>query len=138
VPRRLVRTGRQQPFEVLMLAFSVAAGAAFAAGARPPGSLERSLPAAVLTAWYGALLASGLVGLAGCYWRWDVVTGLLLERAAMLTAAAAGLVYVTGLFTVGGWAATGAGLYVGAYLVASLVRARHITVDLRLLEGGVP
>lgn len=93
------------------------------------------MPDVVLTAWYAALLTSGVVGLAGCYWRWDVVTGLLLERAAMLTAAAAGLVYVTALFTVGGWQATGAGSYVAAYLVASLVRARHITTDLRVVEG---
>lgn len=121
-----------------MLAFSVAAGVAFVAGARPPGSLERSLPDVILTAWYVTLLVSGAVGLAGCYWRWDVVTGLLLERSAMLTAAAAGLVYVTALFTVGGWQATGAGFYVTAYLVASLVRARHITVDLRSIESGLP
>lgn len=132
---RLVRTGRHQPHEVLLLVFSILGGLAFLLGADAPSTLERALPAAVVTTWRWSLLVSGTLGLVGCYWRGYVVTGLLIERGAMLMAAATGLLYIVALFSVAGLAAVGAGIYTTAYAVACIIRAGQISRDLRLITS---
>lgn len=131
----LVATGRRHPHEVFLLVFSIAGGVAFISGSAPPSSLERLLPTGVLYAWYWALLAGGVLGLAGCYWRRNVVLGLALERGGMLLAAASGLLYVAAVLSLAWPQGIGAAIYIGSYAAACLVRSMQITRDLSRIES---
>lgn len=125
--------GLQQPFEVFLLFLSVLTGAAFLSGVRPPTSLEHSLDHWVVQMWFSVLVLSGVIGLCGCFWPGNIVTGLLLERSAMLLAVAAGLIYAMGLLASAGWGAVGTAASVIAYILACLVRIGGITATLNRL-----
>lgn len=133
---RLPLTGRSQRFEVTYFVLSALFGAALLIWAPPPTSLESQLPGWVVTLWAVALVTCGCVGLIGSYWRGHFVTGLLLERAALLTAAAAGTLYDVAVFSRAGWGATGAAVWVSAYTVSCLLRARDISTVLADLTGS--
>lgn len=92
--RPIVVTGRHRPHEVAFLALSAITGAAFAAGVKPPTSVETLMPRWVLWAWYLLLLllASGIIGLAS-FTIADPYRALVLERAAMWGQTAAPALY---------------------------------------------
>lgn len=127
-------TGRHQPFQLTYFGLSALAGAALLVGGRRPPSLME-YPQWISTAWAACLVSYGVVGLVGSYWRGHVVTGLLLERAALLVAAAAGIVYDVAIFAGAGWGAAGAAVWVTAYTVACLARANDIRDALTDLGG---
>lgn len=131
----LVATGRRHPHEVFLLVFSIAGGLAFLLGSAPPSSLERALPAAVLYAWSWSLVLGGVLGLAGCYWRRNVELGLALERGGMMLATAAALLYTAVIVSLAWPQGVGAGIYIGSYGTACLVRTLQITRDLRRIEA---
>jgi hypothetical protein len=130
----IVITGRGRPHELLFLAYPLVTGAAFLLGAPRPSSMGDELGAVWGYVWAVGLLLSGVVGLVGCFWRRDLIRGLLLERAGMLFGAAAALGYATQVYNVnGGRSLFGAGFCV-AWAVANMVRAVQISNDLRSLR----
>lgn len=129
-----IRTGRHHPHEVLIHGFCIIGGILFSSGVARSQVLNEAVSDAVRIGWAIALLVSGVVGLTGCYWRGQIRVGLLLERAALAFGSAAAIVYLLALVTAAGWGATGAGLWIGAYVAANLARVHGITGDLRILE----
>lgn len=127
----LILVGRQRPHHVLLLAYGLGIGVSYLGGWIPDFHAG-PLGEPVVTAWMAGLTVSGVVGLAGAYWRGQIRTGLLLERSAMLIGAGAvfGLAYTIssvlprGVFTVGFCAAWG---------IANLALAMQIGKDLRSL-----
>lgn len=133
----IVVTGRHRPHQVAFLAFSALAGLAFVAGLRPPGTLDRLVPAWVLWTWYALLLTSGLVGLAALAVA-DPYRVLVLERAAMAGQVAAPAIYGTALVASGQQTAVFAAGFCFAWAVASAWRAAQTHRGLRALHRGGP
>lgn len=121
---------RYGPHKLLLLVVSVLVGAAYLLGAPAPGSVTALLPRWEIHAWAGAMLASGVAGLAGCAWR-NAVTGLRIEAGAMLIGAGTLWMYVAAVFAAGGWRALLAGGITVAWGVANLIRAGQIRHMLR-------
>lgn len=96
----VVVTGRHRPHEVMFLVFSTLIGAAFAAGTKPPTTVEQLMPDWILWLWYGLLLASGAVGIISILIRCPF-RALTLERAAMWGQTAAPLIYALALLSYG-------------------------------------
>jgi hypothetical protein len=96
--------------------------------------LDRIMPGWLLVAWYVLLLVGGVTGLAGCWWsRGQVLTGLLLETAAMSLLATGCCVYAIGLFAVSGQTAWTAGVLVAAISVSCAWRWVQLKADVRAL-----
>lgn len=134
--RPLVVVGRDRPHELLLLAWSLISGISYLLGAPPPGSITALMPAWEIHAWAAGLLASGLIGLVGCWWRGNHAFGLGLEMGAMLIGSGALLLYVVAAFSVAGWLALFAGGLVVTWLAANLWRVGQIRRDLRNLRGA--
>ncbi|MEU5946322.1 hypothetical protein ABZ793_12260 [Micromonospora sp. NPDC047465] len=96
----IVVTGRHRPHEVMFLILSAIVGAAFAAGAKPPTTLERLVAPWVLWTWYLLLLSSGVIGLVSIAIS-DTYRALVLELAAMHGQTAAPLLYGLALLSTG-------------------------------------
>lgn len=133
----IVVTGRHRPHQVMFLLFSVLVGAAFVGGLRPPGTLDRLVPAWVLWTWYALLLASGLIGLAAIVVA-DPYRVLVLERAAMAGQVAAPAIYGTALVASGQQTAVFAAGFCGAWSAASVWRGWQVHRGLRVLHRGGP
>ncbi|HEU4422074.1 MAG TPA: hypothetical protein VFR67_05980 [Pilimelia sp.] len=129
----VVLTGRHRPHQVLFLVFSVLAGAAFFAGARPPSSLEQLVPAWVLWTWYALLLTSGVVGLAALIPA-DAYRALVMERAAMVGQTVAPALYTVALASTGQPAAFFAATSVLAWGAASAWRGWQVNRGIRALR----
>lgn len=136
-PRAVVVVGRDRPHELLLLGWSLFSGVSYLLGAPPPGSITALMPAWEIHAWAGGLLASGLIGLVGCWWRGNHALGLGLELGAMLIGSGALLLYSVAAFAVGGWRATFAAGLVATWMAANLWRVGQIRRDLRIL-GNAP
>jgi hypothetical protein len=139
VPNVVVVTGRRRPHEVMLLAASAIVGVAYLLGAAPPPStLEQILVERagwVRPLWYGLLAASGLLGLVGC-WLPDQVTGMLLERTAMLLSTAAILMWVLAIWWVAGAPGFGGLAFFALWGTANVWRSAQITGDLRRMRAG--
>jgi hypothetical protein len=100
-------------------------------GNPPPGSIETVLPHPLLYVWGLGLIGFWCGMIAAALWR-DVLTGVLIERAACVIA-----VLATGAYTLGAVKVLGADVFTLPVLVtilygpASLVRLVQITQDLR-------
>lgn len=127
--------GRRRPHELLLLLFSLFAGAAFLLGAPRPNSMGDSVGEPLVTLWAVGLFVAGAVGLWGCYTRNNVTRGLLLERAGMLLSAGAVLGYAAQVLSINGERAGFAGGFCIAWAVANVVRSLQISNDLRSLRG---
>lgn len=134
----LVLAGRQRPHELCLLVASVYLGALNLLHPSP-GTPITLLPAPVRYGCLVALLLSGLVGLAGCFWAWHVERGLRIEQAGMLIGAGALLILVAAIFSVAGWRL---GLISTpttiAWVAANLWRAGQIHLELRRMRRGGP
>ena len=155
----LTRRGRNW-HEVYLLALAAMSGAAglLAPEARSQ-AIESSFPAWGQIAWYGGLLTGALIALAGIIYapgsavvpagdlgKADLhrrlkrqVTGMMVERAAMLLLAGLCTGYVLGaIASVGASraaAALGAAL-VAAFALANAARARQIRLSLRHIQAS--
>lgn len=126
----VVVTGRRRPHEVMLLAASALVGVVYLAGAAPPPStVEALLPGWVRLLWYGLLAAGGVLGLVGC-WLPDQVTGLLLERVALLVGTAAILMWILAIWWFAGPPGFGGLAFFGLWAGANGWRAWQITGDL--------
>lgn len=129
----IARTGRN-PFEIWILCGCVISGVA---GLLQPGSASRAaarlLPAWELYIWYGGLLVTGTTALvAVLFLRTNI--GLALERGALITLAGLAVVYAVVVVSAGGGPFALSALITASVSVACLVRAWHITADLRRAE----
>ncbi|MDG4790363.1 hypothetical protein O7626_31340 [Micromonospora sp. WMMD1102] len=129
----LVVTGRHRPHEVLFLGFSAVTGAAFVAGAKPPGTLESLMDLWVLWTWYGLLLASGVVGLIS-FLLSDLYRALVYERAAMVGHVTAPTMYGVALLATGQATALFAGAFCLTWAAASGWRCWQVQQDIRSLR----
>ena len=96
----IVVTGRHRPHEVMFLVLSAAVGVAFAAGAKPPTTVEQLFPTWLLWTWYLLLLGSGVIGLVSIALP-NTYRALVLELAAMHGQTAAPLLYGLALLSSG-------------------------------------
>lgn len=88
---------------VHVLAFgALGQGVGIFLGSAPPGSTERVLPPALLYVWGAGLIGFWGALVVAALWR-DVVTGVLIERAACTIAVLATSAYAIGAFASMGW-----------------------------------
>lgn len=130
--------GRRQAHEELLLAYSAILGLATLTRLTPvPPAVAEALPGWAHPIWYGALLASGAVGLAGVYWRRIAPeSGALLEQAGNLLGAGPLLAYAVFTFAlrpVPAWITAG---LVIAWTASNVTRAVQIRSELRDWRRG--
>lgn len=124
--------GRGRPHLVMLLLFSLGVGLAYLLGLPQPRSVAENLGDPFQFMWSVGLVVSGLVGLSGAFWRGDIGTGLMLERAGMLIGAGSVFGYAWTVSQAGTSSSFAAGFCL-AWGVANLVRAYGIGKDLRNL-----
>jgi len=129
----IVVTGRHRPHEVLFLALSTTAGAAYVAGLRPPTTLEQLVEPWVLWTWYLLLLSSGVIGLVSLVLA-DTYRALVLEQAAMTGQTAAPLLYGLALVASQNSAATFAVAFCLTWAAASVWRGRQVRQGIKALR----
>jgi hypothetical protein len=107
-----VHSGRH-PFQVGTLAAATVLGATllFYEVARP-ASVRSAMPPAVQWIWEAGLIAGGLAGLAGPWWRGNPVTGLAVEVIGLATLGTATTMYIVAVLGVFGWQ----GLFAAVFL----------------------
>lgn len=134
-PPILILTGSHRPHHVLLLAYSLVVGLVFMLGAPRPESVTSQLSSPFVDLWFAGLVASGLIGLVGCFWRGGMRRGLMLERSAMLIGAGSVFGYAWSVAQLGTQAIFTAGSC-AAWGIANLVRVYQIGRDLRALGEG--
>lgn len=135
-PPTLLISARARPHEQLFLLFSLISGLSYLLGAPKPGSINALMPHWEIWFWSSGLAISGVVGLFGCWWKYDRGLGLGMEMAGMLVGAGAMLMYAAAAWSVGGWKASlPAGISL-VWTIANLVRAGQIRKELRTIENG--
>lgn len=128
----VVVTGRRRYHEVFLLAGSVLTGLGLLIGGPAPNSINRELEGWMVPVWAAALLFSGLIGLAGVYWPWQLDTGQELERWALVIQAGAMLLYVGAVLGYAPLAqAWFVALLVTGWSAAHIARAIQITRDMQ-------
>lgn len=128
--------GRRRPHELMLLLFSLVAGAAMLLGAPRPNSMTEEMNTTLVTLWAVGLFLGGLIGIWGCYTRNNLARGLLLERAGELISAGAAFGYAMQVVSINGGRAGFAAGFCIAWAVANVVRSLQISNDLRSLRGG--
>jgi hypothetical protein len=126
----LVIAGRHRPHEQLLLTYGALSGAVFLVGGAPePASIAASMPGPVVTAWAAGLVASGVVGMVGCWWRGE--RGQILEAGGLLVGAGSLLLYSAALISAVGLRALFPAGVIAAWLCANLWRVAQIRRELR-------
>lgn len=134
------RTASRHPFEVALLGAATTAGVALLVVGRPR-SVTEAMPVLVQSVWEVALVLTGVVGLAGVYWRGHASVGLGIELGAMVLLGTATAMYAIALFAISGLQALAAGAFLAAIGAASWWRAGQIGGALRWvarLNSGEP
>jgi len=108
-----------------MLVSAAAVGVSRLLSEPTSGSLERTLPPALLLAWYLLLTFGSVVSLMGVFWRGAIV-GLLIERSGLWALTSACLVFGIALLSAGGVRGLAASLFLFGFAAACLVRAVEI------------
>lgn len=130
MPPVLVTSGKQ-PFEVTILFAALVAGVALRIIATRPASITASMPPLLQTTWEIGLIACGLLGLVGVFWRGDLVNGQAVELGALFLLGSLTAMYTIALFVVSGEQATAAGSFVAAVAFAAWWRCGQIIRGLR-------
>lgn len=135
-PTVILITGRQRSHLLFMMGYSVLAGLLIVVGGPGDSPVLKEMDSGVRMLWAGSFAASGLLALAGCFWRNNLQRALSLERAGMLfntmaVLALAALVYDHS----GSRAFFTAGICL-AWAAANVYRASQISKDLRSLRGA--
>lgn len=127
----VVVAGRQRPHELLLLAVSLAWGVAYLVGAPPPDSVAALMQRWQVVVWSALLVVSGVVGLAGCWWRRNIELGLGLELAGMLFGSGALFVFSVAAVHATHRITFGIGMIM-VWFAANLWRAAQIGRELRV------
>lgn len=130
----IVVAGRHRPHEQLLLAYSALLGVSFLTVAPPPGSVTAAFPAAAVTIWAAAMGLSGVVALAGCWWRGE--RGLGLELGGLLMNAGALVFYASAAFAAAGMRALLPGGIVLAWAAANMWRAGQAYKDIQAIRDS--
>lgn len=130
--------GRRQAHEELLLAYSAILGVSTLARLTPvPPAVALALPGWAHPIWYGALVASGVIGLAGVYWRRVAPeSGAMLEQAGNLLGVGPLVVFAVFTFALRpapAWITAG---LVVAWGVSNAFRAVQIQAELRDWRRG--
>jgi hypothetical protein len=121
----------RNPFVHVLALGALGQGIGILVGNPAPGSIEQVLPDPLLHVWAFGLIGFWAAILAAALWR-DVLTGVLIERAACVIA-----ILATGAYTLGAIRAMGVDalslpvLTTALYGPASAIRLVQITQDLR-------
>jgi hypothetical protein len=121
----------RNPFVHVLALGALGQGVGIILGNPPPGSIETVLPHPLLYVWGLGLIGFWCGMISAALWR-DVLTGVLIERAACVIA-----VLATGAYTLGAVKVLGADVFTLPVLVtilygpASAIRLVQITQDLR-------
>jgi hypothetical protein len=139
VPDRDPLTGvppSRHPFQFWALTACFLSGVASAIGPGKPGTMQELLPDYMVDLWGWTMMVGGLLGLIAGFWK-DRITGLLMERLALLTIGGVTLVYGVVVLAVGGLGATTAGTFCLSMSVASFWRVVHVNRELRTLSRWI-
>lgn len=126
-----MHSGRH-PFQVCTLAASTVLGGVllFYEVARP-ASVRSAMPPAVQWIWEAGLVAAGLIGLAGVWWRWHPVTGLAVETFGIAILGTVTTMYIVALLGVFGSQGFAAVAFLGGPAIGSWWRIAQIIRTLR-------
>lgn len=127
--------GPPNPFEAFLLIAAMIQGVAAIARFSQPVAFEAVFPPWVREAWGCILFLGGVASVAGLYWPWDPVDGVLIKRVGLVALAGVTIAYgVAGLFS------APARLFVGstfniAFGIACIVRVRQVSDAIRDLRA---
>jgi hypothetical protein len=126
-----VHSGRH-PFEVCTLAASTVLGGVllFYEVARP-ASVRSAMPPAVQWIWEAGLVAAGLIGLAGVWWRGNTVTGVAIEVFGLATLGTVTTMYIVAVLGVFGWQGLSAAVFLAGSAAGSFWRIAQIIRAIR-------
>ncbi|WP_326561357.1 hypothetical protein [Micromonospora sp. NBC_01796] len=130
MPAIRIRSGRH-PFQITLLAATLACGLAQLIVDVRPRSVSTSMPILVQNVWEWGLVVVGIAGLLGIAWRGRLSTGLGIELGAMFVLGTTTGMYAFALFAVSGTAALTSSTFIAAIAVGSGWRAVEILSDLR-------
>lgn len=122
----------RHPFQFWMLTAAVFAGTSALLTEAAPATLESLIPQWTVYVWSFLLITGGALGLPAGFWK-DRLTGLLLERIALASLAAACFVYAIVLLAVAGGPGTTAAVFQMTVSIAAIWRIVHVNRELRLL-----
>lgn len=129
-----ITTGRH-PFEVAVMVASVFVGLVMVLTDITPRSASQTMSPAVLAMWEGLLIVSGVVALAGIFWRGKLETSLRVEMAGTLLMAGGISMYAVALLFFGSQALV-AGGYCVALAAGAWWRSVQIAKDLRRVANA--
>lgn len=135
-PTIILITGRQRSHLLFMMGYSALSGLLILVGGPGDSLVLREMDAVVRALWSGSLAASGLLALAGCFWRGNLQRALALERAGMLFNTMAMVAFAALAYEHSGSRAYFAGGICLAWAAANVYRAAQISKDLRNLRGA--
>lgn len=131
-PRTVVLSGRHRPHEIGLLVVSAITSLGILIAPAP--AITIVFPGWKATAWAVVLMASSVIGLAGCFWRGSAARGLMVEGAGMVLSVAAILWYMVGAWIIQADQLAAAEATVGVWGAMNLWRAAQIHMDLRELR----
>jgi hypothetical protein len=132
-----VHTGRH-PYQVCTLAASTLLGGVllFDEVARP-ASVRTAMPPAVQWTWEAGLVAAGVVGLAGVWWRGHPITGLAVETIGIAVLGTVTTMYIVALIGVFGSQGVAAAAFLAGIAGGSWWRIAQIIVTIRRAAAAV-
>lgn len=119
----------RHPFQVFFLGAAVLVGLQTALGTATPPSLKELLPHLFVLIWGWLLTAGGLFGIVAS-WVPDRITGLLMERIALVAIGGAQFAYATVVWRVAGSDGVATIFFQYAVSLASFWRVKHINLEL--------
>lgn len=127
--------GPPNPFEASLLLACIVVGFTAVIGYTQPASFEDALPPWGQRVWGALMLLGGLAAVAGLFWPWDPVDGVLIKRVGLATLCPALIAYgMAGLLTEPASRGVAAAFAV-ALGIACAVRVRQVTLAIRGLHG---
>lgn len=140
LPRTFV--SRPHPLQTWLLVLAVASGVPLAAGYAEQASIAAALPDSYVMTWGLFLTVSSAAALVGTYWRGELDTAVVLERAGLLVVGWAAVAYAavvvidrTALAVLSDAHATREVVITATFGWACLVRARHLTEAIDLAKA---
>lgn len=118
----------RNPLEIYLLGLCVLAGAGSCYILATGGKLQDDVQPGIAWMFYVLLIAGGVAGIAGAFWK-DAITGVLIVRAGMIPTSAGSLAYAVNLLTRG--SSMLSVLSVVGFSVACAWRAWEITRHIR-------
>lgn len=123
----------RHPFQVWILAACLISGISTAVFDAGPATLRELLPVWAFWLWGAVLMMGGFFGLLGAFWE-DRITGLLMERLALIAISGGSMVYAVTVVSLAGKVGYTTAAYTMSVGIAGFWRVRHINRALRVLS----